>query len=46
MFQTNLYIFTNNLLELNKIRNLVEKFEEDLRKLDFQVNIIDENFQR
>lgn len=46
MFQTNLYIFTNNLLELNRVRNLVEKFEADLRKLDFQVTVIDENFQR
>lgn len=46
MFQTNLYIFTNNLLELNRVRNLVEKFEDDLRKLDFQVTVIDENFQR
>lgn len=46
MFQTNLYIFTNNLFELNRVRNLVEKFEDDLRKLDFQVTVIDENFQR
>lgn len=46
MFQTNLYIFTNNLLELNRVRNLVEKFEDDLRKLNFQVTVIDENFQR